>query len=72
MRQQTYARGPDGRNQSNSGLRSVLWKWEQQKESMKPRLGWFFEKINKIDKPKLTKVRETVSKLTRSEMKRET
>jgi hypothetical protein len=39
---------------------------------MKPRLGWFFEKINKIDKPKLTKVRETVSKLTRSEMKRET
>jgi hypothetical protein len=37
--------------------------------------NWFFQKSNKIDKPlgKLTKrQRETVSKLTKSEMKRGT
>jgi superfamily II RNA helicase len=32
--------------------------------------SWFFEKINKIDKP-LATLKETVSKLTKSETKRE-
>ena len=36
--------------------------------------SWFFEKINKIDKPlaRLTKGTGTKSKLTKSELKRET
>ena len=34
--------------------------------------SWFFEKVNKIDKPlsKLNKGRERISELTKSEMKR--
>ena len=48
------------------------------KRSNKQRINktksWFFQRINKIDKPlaKLIKDREAVSKLRKSEMKRET